>query len=70
MLVRASFARRNRYATQASFSYKEVLDFALCELCTEGFYKLFFFYIQISSILESQFNVNRHFAFSGVDARD
>ena len=31
---------------------------------------IYFFYIQISSILESQFNVNRHFAFSRVDARD
>ena len=30
-----------------------------------------FFCIQISSIiLESQFNLNRHFAFSRVDARD
>ena len=30
----------------------------------------YFFCIQISSILESQFNINRHFAFSRVDARD
>ena len=29
-----------------------------------------FFCIQISSILESQFNINRHFPFSRVDARD
>ena len=29
-----------------------------------------FFCIQISSILESQFNINRHFAFSREDARD
>ena len=31
---------------------------------------IYFFCIQISSILESEFNVNRHFAFSRVDARD
>ena len=30
----------------------------------------YFFCFQISSILESQFNINRHFAFSRVDARD
>ena len=31
---------------------------------------IYFFCIQISSILESQFNINRHFAFSREDARD
>ena len=29
-----------------------------------------FFCVQISSIPESQFSINRHFAFSRVDARD
>ena len=31
---------------------------------------IYFFCIQISSILESQFNINRHFAFSREDERD
>ena len=31
---------------------------------------IYFFCIQISSILESQFNINRYFAFSREDAGD
>ena len=39
-------------------------------LSLHGRFSIFFFCIQISSILESQFNINRHFALSRVDERD
>ena len=42
-----SFARASREETamlrKLVYIYKEVLDFALCYICTEGFYKLFLF---------------------------
>ena len=49
---------------------KVVLDFALCKMCSEGFTNYLISCIQSSIILESQFNINRHFAFSRVDARE
>ena len=53
------------------YIYKEVLDFCFMLNLHGIFLQTFsFFCIQISSILESQFNINRHFAFSRVDARD
>ena len=39
-------------------------------MCSEGFTNYLFSCIQSSIILESQFNINRHFAFSRVDARE
>ena len=39
-------------------------------MCSEGFTNYLFSCIQSSIILESQFNINRHFAFSSVDARE
>ena len=60
------------YAGQFIFDiYKEVLDFCfMLNLHARFLQTIYFFYIQISSILESQFNINRHFAFSREDARD
>ena len=53
------------------YIYKEVLDFCfMLNLHGRFLQTVSFFCIQISSILESQFNINRHFAFSRVDARD
>ena len=70
MLVRASFARRNRYATQASLYLQRSSRFCFMLTLHGRFLQTILFGIQISSILESQFNVNRHFAFSREDARD
>ena len=53
------------------YIYKEILDFCfMLNLHGIFLHPFSFFCIQISSILESQFNINRHFAFSRVDARD
>ena len=53
------------------YIYKEVLEFCFMLNLHGRFLQTFsFFCIQISSILESQFNINRHFAFSRVDSRD
>ena len=51
------------------YIYKEVLDFCFMLNLHGIFLQNFpFFCIQISSILESQFNIHRH--FNRVDARD
>ena len=53
------------------YIYKGVLDFYFMLILHGRFLQtIYFFCIQISSILESQFNINRHFAFSREDARD
>ena len=69
------FARASREKTamlrRLVYIYKEVLDFCfMLNLHARFLQTIYFFCIQISSTLESQFNVNRHFAFSRVDARD
>ena len=70
-----SLARALRYKTvtlrRLVYIYKKVLDFCfMLNLLGRFLQTISFFCIQISSILESQFNINTHFVFSRVDARD
>ena len=70
-----SFVRASRKKTamlrRLVYIYKEVLEFCFMLNLHGGFLQtIYFFCIQISCILESQFNINRHFAFTRVAARD
>ena len=63
-------AKKTAMLRRLVYIYKEVLDFCLMLSLHGRFLQtIYFFCIQISSILESQFNINRHLAFSRVDAR-
>ena len=64
-------AKKTAMLRRLVYIYKEVLDFCfMLRLHGRFLQTIYFFCIQISSILESQFNINRHFAFSREDERD